>query len=269
MKGKCSPTSGNNKIDSCFNNNNLVELSKSFNTYISKQKLCKKNICAPKKPINITNQNDIDLMNQLKNRLSIFGDEHEWINLPFIDLIPPEIRNEIEHFTFKPKGPSKPEGWLSTSNIDQVIKQYIKKYKQGNENFVFLGAQPSDISRVTTVDWNGLLKKDSIAIVFNTDKHNKPGKHWLAVYIDNIHKTIEYFDSLGNPPNKYITEFLHHFKGYDLTVNSIEFQKGGSQCGVYATWFIIEKIKNKTFNEILALVLTDEFMRNYRHDIFI
>ena len=40
----------------------------------------------------------------------------------------------------------------------------------------------------------------STAIVANTDEHNRPGKHWVAFYIDE-HGHGTYFDSYGLPPH--------------------------------------------------------------------
>lgn len=37
------------------------------------------------------------------------------------------------------------------------------------------------------------------ALVFNTDDHNKPGTHWVAIYVNKEGRGL-YFDSYGYPP---------------------------------------------------------------------
>jgi hypothetical protein len=39
---------------------------------------------------------------------------------------------------------------------------------------------------------------DQKAIVINTDPHDKPGAHWVCLYVTNA--VVEYFDSYGLPP---------------------------------------------------------------------
>jgi hypothetical protein len=36
-------------------------------------------------------------------------------------------------------------------------------------------------------------------LIVNTDPHNKPGSHWVAIYGDGDGHT-EFFDSYGKPP---------------------------------------------------------------------
>lgn len=38
--------------------------------------------------------------------------------------------------------------------------------------------------------------------IFNTDPHDRPGEHWIAVYIDNKGK-CQFFDPFGNSPSYY------------------------------------------------------------------
>ena len=43
------------------------------------------------------------------------------------------------------------------------------------------------------------MGKNKIAIVFNLDRHDQPGSHWVSLFIDLECKFIFYFDSAGNP----------------------------------------------------------------------
>jgi len=45
------------------------------------------------------------------------------------------------------------------------------------------------------------------AVICNTDPHDKPGAHWVAMYVDG--DVGEYFDSYGLPPiNSNFVNFL-------------------------------------------------------------
>ena len=46
------------------------------------------------------------------------------------------------------------------------------------------------------------------AYVFNLVPSNKPGSHWVTVYIDRKGRP-EYFDSFGRPPPREIKDFLY------------------------------------------------------------
>lgn len=106
-----------------------------------------------------------------------------------------------------------------------------------------------------------------LSIIFNNDTHRQKGSHWNACFIDNKHKTVECFDSLGKLPNKHIQEFLQNFKEYTFQFNEIPYQKVGTvNCGVYAVWFTIQKLKGKTFNEIQNTHISDKFIANFRQD---
>ena len=52
--------------------------------------------------------------------------------------------NNLEKYTFRPQGPKKKLDWLSTTNINDVIEQYEKNYK----DFLFLGAVPYDFQEL-------------------------------------------------------------------------------------------------------------------------
>ena len=40
------------------------------------------------------------------------------------------------------------------------------------------------------------------------DPHYKSGSHWVAVFMNDIKKTIYYFDSYGDPPHPQIKKFI-------------------------------------------------------------
>lgn len=270
----------------CFSLQELIEIAKAFNNYIKKNgKMCKKIdnkiVCALKTPINISKkiQNNNgnakkELYNSISKRLyKLCGkNDYKWIDLNFINLISDDLLKEsVKYFTFKPKMTKTDITWLTSNDINEILQQYTF---DNNNKFLFIGAQPSDYSKIKKIDYNKIKKVENIGIVFNLDTHKQPGSHWIAVYIDNQNKIIDYFDSLGNKINKNIQDFINNFLDYEYkyNINNIKHQKGGSQCGIYSVFYIIKRLSGMSFNQInkyfLNLNNSDTFMREYRKVLF-
>jgi hypothetical protein len=267
MPDYCSPSKPpHNHIDTCYDSKELIAIVNAYNDYIKKNKLCYYKTCFKPLPIELRDD-DIYLYEELKKRLSIFcKSEFCWTDLDFIKNIPnKELKRSILYYTFKPKPLSSKTAWLSNYDINDIMNQYQDLYKS---EFKFLGAQPSDFSKIVKVDWNNLKKYKYVGIIFNTDIHSKPGQHWLAIFIDNNLKTVEYFDSLGKMPNKHILSFLKHFKTYNFTFNKREHQKGGANCGIYSCYFIIQRLNGKSFNDINSKLISSKMMTNLRTVLF-
>lgn len=267
MPQYCSPSKTPHKyLNTCYDSQDIKSMAIAFNKYIKTSKVCKENTCISSKPID-TNQSDTELYAQLKKELDILCDnDFCWLDLEFIRHIDDKnLRDSLLYFTFKPKGLKSKRTWFNTHNINQIMEQYQDLYK---DTFHFLGAQPSDYSKITHINWKKIKQIPCIAIIFNTDPHNQPGKHWLSVFIDNETKTVDYFDSLGKLPNKNISSFLKHFKKYKFTFNKKAHQKGGSNCGVYSCYFIIQRLEGKTFEEITKKLIPDKLMTEYRDFLF-
>lgn len=259
----CSPIRNKKSRKSCFNNNELKAIAKAYNKYTT--------ICIGEdkciKRTDLINLKSGDLYKDISEKLNkLCNNEYCWVDINFMKSIPDiAILESILYFTFKPKGTIDKNEWLSTYHINNILQQYQDMYKK---DFIFLGAQPSDFSKIFKVDWKKLKKKKYIGIVFNIDPHDKPGKHWLSIFIDNKNKTVDYFDSLGHVPTKNISSFLKHFKTYKLNINYKAYQKGGSQCGIYAIHFLIERLRGETFKEIKNSGISDTKMKRYRDKFF-
>ena len=107
-----------------------------------------------------------------------------WLNTNIIKSL---NNKDINFFTFRPDGPETRDDWLSTTNINDVMFQYEKKYA----DFKFLGAVPYDFEElkfleVSDLNLNELKKnnKNRVGMVVNLDEHYKQGSHWVAVYAD-------------------------------------------------------------------------------------
>jgi hypothetical protein len=200
----------------------------------------------------------------------------EWCWLDHVD-----ADKKMKEETFRPAMPiewvkNKYE-WLSTTDINEVMVQYEKKYN----NFRFFGPVPVDCPKdiyceLTDLDIKGLKSKgiDYIGVVFNLDRHDQSGSHWVALYINIPKSLITYYDSTASEPPEYIKYFinmvgikLNQLNGkYMYDYNKKKHQYGGSECGMYSMNFLIESLKGKTLKDFESKQITDRevnLLRNY------
>jgi len=52
------------------------------------------------------------------------------------------------------------------------------------------------------------LPNDPCLLVCNTDPSHNPGKHWVAIYVEEEGRYGEYFDSFGRPPPVTFRRYL-------------------------------------------------------------
>jgi len=167
---------------------------------------------------------------------------------------------------FTPKQPhtwaKNPTSWLSSTDIELVLKQY----KSGYPEFNYIGPSPADfhVKKNGQCVWNDLcnfsleeqlaMGHTKIGIVFNIDVDSGPGMHWVAIFIDMSVKKFYYFDSTGNSIHneKHIYKFYElvkkQDKSYTLTENyPVEHQFGNTECGIYSIFFIVTMLKTSNF----------------------
>ena len=276
-KLNCSPLSNNNNKDSklnrltCYSNNNLELFKKIWNENTNKK---------------IFTNNSEEIWNFFKKELSNkCYNELCWLeNKPLNKVNNKEL---IIKELFKPFSPeswkSKPSTWLSSIDISKIMYQYEKLYK----NFAFIGPSPIDFDSkqlFSTCVWEKLCKFDlkkyinkkkyKIGIIFNLDPHNKPGSHWVALFVDIDKKFIFYFDSNGIKIPKQINNLVSKIKkqGHELNIDFLfdsneDFihQYGDGQCGMYTLYFVIELLKeSKSYNYFKKNRISDTIMKNYR-----
>jgi hypothetical protein len=105
---------------------------------------------------------------------------------------------------------------------------------------------------VVAADEVGTLRLDhrgDLAAVVNTDPHTEPGRHWVAFLIDSQRgKTVEYFDSLGQPPTR---DFLKQVKAIvkhcpsllRYKVNPrVHQEQTSDECGFFACQFLVNRV---------------------------
>ena len=241
----------------CLSKKSLIKIAKAYNK-AADTNVIDMNVIKIKK-----DTTKRELYTHLNNLLDKeCKDDSCWKSLNFVK----KLKDlEIEFFTFKPTKLRSEYTLFDTNTINEILYQY-ERYVPG---FKFLGAQPSDISTIMHFNYSHVKTHDKVGIVFNNDTHLKTGSHWVAMFIDNKKKRVEFFDSLGNVPNKYILDFLRHFGDYTFRWNNIQHQKNSSvQCGVYVCYFIIQKLKGKTFDQINSKLITEKKIKDYRKTLF-
>lgn len=218
--------------------------------------------------LQIHNASKKQLLVDLHRALSpLCASEACWIDLPFVDMLSSQLREKVKYFTFKPPAPESKYAWLSTTDINDVMQQYRELFPQ----FHFVGALPSDFYRVTKFHYSEIPEYHKVGFVFNLDTHDQKGSHWVAGLIDNVSKTIEYFDSAGNPPNKHIHKFLEILQAkteHKILVNRIVHQRENSECGIYSIHFLIKRLLGFTFHDISKSRVSDADMNKFRDSLF-
>jgi hypothetical protein len=104
---------------------------------------------------------------------------------------------------------------------------------------IYEGCHPCD-------DIIEILKFPSVVVV-NLQPESMKGNHWVGIYFLSRVK-IYYFDSLGAPPNRCISQYFKKYNYKSIIYNNYRFQNFLSDtCGAFAIIFIYY-ISNKPYN---------------------
>ena len=248
-----------------------------------------KNIWNKKHPDNkITSNDPKKIWNNLRYAFNNTCDKEScWLKHKCIK---EDIDLETKEYTFTPSAPKewkkKPNEWLTSIDILEVMKQYEKTYKC----FEFLGPSPIDYDTHKMYGecvWEELCEfnlgkaikngKKKIGIIFNLDKHTQPGSHWVALFINTKKNKIYYMDSYGEDIPKKINEFSEKvikqavsqkLGNYELIESDIRHQYGDSECGMYSLYFIIKMLKGMSFKTFTKTRIKDSEMKKMRKKWF-
>ena len=266
---KCAPNNNNNNF-SCFGKPALLRICKSWNDFYKED------------PISYTNNLNIDqLWNKLDDKLrNKCNNEWCWMEQEFVKKANINTRD-----IFRPSMPKKwydhEREWLNTTDIENVMQQYEKKY----DDFKFIGPVPIDfdykphpgtciVNELCKINLTQLLKKGihKLGVIFNLDPHDKPGSHWVALYSDVKDGGVYYFDSYGVEPPKEVKDLMNrltkqgknHNNKMNADVNKVRHQFKNSECGVYSMHFIINLLEGKSFKEVTENIIKDDDMLKNR-----
>lgn len=210
----CSPYNSKNNF-SCFSNESLVVIARKYNELYSDK------ITIPDKLTNKNRKAFWEILSSKVNQKTNCNDEVCWLDSDLFKNIDRTIPNE----TFRPKKPlewnQNSTTWLSTTDINNVLEQYMKKYP----DFHYIGAVPIDFDKELVL---GLCVVDELCklnlkklyldgirklgIVFNLDAHDQPGSHWVSMFVDMNNGGIYYFDSYAKPPGSEVQDLMERIR---------------------------------------------------------
>ena len=275
IKLRCSPKP-DQKDYTCLEDDTLYKLKELWNA---------------RHPESIINTNDTkeiwELLNMKMN--DVCNKESCWLKQKFVN---GKLNKELNN-SFAPVSPKewkkKPNDWLSSIDILEVMKQYEKAYKC----FDFIGPSPIDFDTKKMYGecvWEELCHfnvedeinngKFKIGVIFNTDPHYKPGSHWISLFINIKKGTIFYFDSAGDKIPKQIMVLVNRIIKQGKTLKEpinfvfdqnypVEHQYGDTECGIYSLYFIAHMIEDKITSHYLKThILKDKYMEKFRKVYF-
>lgn len=254
-KEVCGPNPGVRKKYSCYSDTTLHRMKELWNVRHPFAK--------------ITSNDAKDIWKELKRKLrNSCNRESCWFKSELLGGTTNLNEKDLKliKYTFAPKAPKEwnkqPRTWLSSSDIMAVMRQYEYFYP----SFDFIGPAPLDFDHHLhdgKCVWEELCKfsveqvrqagKTKIGIVLNTDYHDEPGQHWIALFIDLENGYIMYFDSTGQSPPHEVKHFYNRVRKeakkikepLKLFINKTKHQKKNTECGMYVMFFIIELLTGK------------------------
>jgi hypothetical protein len=178
--------------------------------------------------------------------------------------------------------------WLSSDDIDAIEKNYMELFA----DYYYVATVPIDfdlksetqkclVSALCSLKLKDIYDngKQRIGIVINTDPHDGPGQHWVAVFCD-IRPELEYprvtyFDSYANKPEPEIKTLMKRWKeqwdktgihknGMKMTYNKTRHQYKDSECGMYCLYFHYACLMNLPMNERIP----DDVINAFRNLLF-
>jgi hypothetical protein len=270
----CAPHLKKNNSHSCYSADELKHMAHKINTYNKKQNNNNKHIKEHQSLKNLW----YDIRKQMSEKCV---SESCWIKqAPFKD----DVKyKQILRENFRPESPriwlKEPKTWLMTPDIFNVMVQYEKVFP----DFMFMGPVPSDcpsgiMCELTNLDIKKNLKNGikRIGIVYNLDTHDEDGSHWVATFISVPDKSVEFFDSYGEPPQQNIKIFLDSMvtngqkHGYDMKYkcHKNRHQFGGSECGIFSLYYILERLHGVSFSSLQKKKITDKQMNALRKVLY-
>jgi len=252
----CSPiVNGKTEIaGSCFTAPALYQLKEHYNKH------------HPSTPI--LSKTPSQLWHDFRTRFFSCKREDCWLK----EIDNAELRENLEKFLFAPSQPvewkKKPNEWLSNFDIFEVLHQYElthSTFKAIGPTPIDFDSRPKDESgkcvweELCTFQLNNYLEKGKtkLGMVFNLDKHDERGSHWVSLFVDLEDWFLFYLDSAGNQIPKEIRALVKRIQRQGMSLSPplkfkfyenypLEHQLGNTECGMYSLYFIITMLTGET-----------------------
>jgi hypothetical protein len=270
----CSPRPKSKTLDfTCFTSEMLDKLKNLWN--------------ARHPDVRIEATDPKQIWESLSSRLSnTCNTEACWLNQSFAKF---NLDENLKNYVFAPKSPKSwkknPNEWLSSVDILDIMKHYERNFKK----FEFFGPSPIDFDAHMMYDqcvWEEICKfdltqqiargKTKLGFIFNLDKHNQPGSHWVALFVSVKKREIYYFDSYGDDAPPEILVLIKRIQEqsakmgakYAYKFNKKRHQFGNSECGMYSLYFLVHLIREKAFDTFNTERIKDKYVENLRKKYF-
>lgn len=270
----CAPGINHTEPGTCFDRPALLRIIRNYNQHNPHQKITYSRTAT-----------NFQLWQLIRQGLTdVCGDrEWCWLDQDFLRDDP-----MLQRY-YRPPKPETPRKWLSTSDIDHVLKQYENQYP----DFLFMGTVPLDFDQVIdeykNMDvcrlFNGRNQRGGEGVkrrygfVFNLDPHDQKGSHWVSMFLNlsGPDRFIGFFDSYGHPPPPDIEQLIirlrkqiKHCMGFNLPYkcNTVQHQHQGTECGVYSLYFIYQCLRGFSFESITENIILDDAVSQFRHFFF-
>ena len=135
---------------------------------------------------------------------------------------------------------------MDSRKIKQLLAQHCGR--------TFLGVFPID--RLPAK----LPARRPLLLVCNTDPHDKPGKHWIALFINIVG---EYFDSYAEPPSRTFQLYLEKHCNTFVTNSKVIQSIVSYSCGHYSVFYCLMKMLNYCMKDIEDAFSTDTGLNDY------
>jgi len=272
----CSPYVSNKRVNksTCYTPEILIKIKDAYNKSHNKEDY-------------VPWSNPQEIWRTLKTRLVNCNKEDCWL----AEIKDKSLEKDIKHLVFAPNHPpewiNNPNEWLTDLDISKVMKQYETTHPE----FKFIGPSPIDFDTKVErqeIPWEDptsgnptdkvcvwqelchlslgkLLEngKTKIGIVFNLDRYDEPGSHWVSLYINlgEPEPFVFYFDSTGRKYPDEIRVFIERIidQGAKLSpplkINKYsnfgkDHQKSNTECGMYSLFFLITMLTGKIYDTI-------------------
>ena len=116
-----------------------------------------------------------------------------------------------------------------------------------------------------------------LGFVFNTDPHDKPGQHWIAMYCNLNKGEVNYWDSYGIKPSNEVKRLARRIidqakkigLNVKFNINKNKHQYKNSECGVYSINFIVSQLEGNSFEDTVNNIIDDDNMWKKRRKYFV
>ena len=281
--------------NSCISTDILEDMIKKYNETHSDKLIIDKTISSKSTYDPIAHKKH--LVELLESKLG--KQQTEWGDKPFFKKLSDARKTiKLHKLTFKPSGPRDSDEWLNTYNINDIFAQYEQVYP----DFKFMGAHPRDFddipsAKIRNINYEKLFESGirRLGFVFNLDRSNQSGSHWVSMYADLAKGQIYFMDSVGERPAKEFRDLMERIKSFyetnerkkfcdsnpstnvcqvfkdksvDMRYNKTQHQFEDTECGVYSISFILRLLDGETFDDITNTVTLDREMRKCRRLYF-